>query len=403
MDKRIDRYICDTNVLLDYPEIIEKYNIVLISHVLRELEKYKTNRNSDLAFKARQATRYINNHKKVAFDFRDYQVGFDKYVDGEYVDNKIIEACLQNKYKLITNDILLKLKAIGYGIEVVNIDSGKHISEGLKEVYMTDDELSYTYKNLDKNRWNLHINQYLIIKNKESDKDIDCFKWDGQYLIRVNPKGFTTTTFGKFKPYDFYQKAAVDSILSNDITCLMGKAGSGKSLIALNTAWNLIERGKYDRLIVFTNPVKTRNAEALGFYKGTRTEKLQDSQIGIMLASKFGDEMAVQMAINNNKLMLLPFSDIRGFDTTSEAKTIVWFTEAQNTDVDLMKLGLQRIGENTKVIIDGDPNTQVDMDVYKNNNGMKRMSEVFIGKDFYGEVELKNIYRSKIAKVADEM
>ena len=45
--------------------------------------------------------------------------------------------------------------------------------------------------------------------------------------------------------------------------------------------------------------------------------------------------------------------------------------------------------------------------VYKmdsgNNNGMKRMSKVFRGYDFYGEVELKNIYRSKIARVAEKM
>lgn len=55
-------------------------------------------------------------------------------------------------------------------------------------------------------------------------------------------------------------------------------------------------------------------------------------------------------------------------------------------------------------IIDGDYNTQVDMSQYSGrNNGMRRMSEVFRGKDFYGEVELQNIYRSEIARIAEEM
>lgn len=69
-----------------------------------------------------------------------------------------------------------------------------------------------------------------------------------------------------------------------------------------------------------------------------------------------------------------------------------------------LKLALQRIGEDSICIVDGDYNAQVDLKQYSGaNNGMKRMSEVFRGQDFYGEVELKNIYRSKIAMIAEEM
>ena len=69
-----------------------------------------------------------------------------------------------------------------------------------------------------------------------------------------------------------------------------------------------------------------------------------------------------------------------------------------------MKLALQRIAEDSVCIVDGDYNTQVDLSQYAgNNNGMRRMSEVFRGQDFYGEIELKNIYRSRIAAVAEEM
>lgn len=272
-----------------------------------------------------------------------------------------------------------------------------------------EDELNDIYQNLDDNKWDLHLNQYLIIEHKtKEDKygnplTIDAFKWLGNNLVQVNTKGFATQTFGKFKPFDHFQKAAVDSILNNDLTAIKGNAGSGKSLITLYTAWHLIERGKVDRLMIFTNPVKVKNAEALGFYKGTRTEKLLDSQIGIMLKSKFGDEEAVLEHIETGKLSLLPFSDLRGFDTTSELKTFVWITEAQNLDTELLKLGLQRIGDNTKAVVDGDPKAQVDKDAYSIANGMNRMSQVFAGEDLYGEVELKNIYRSKIAKIAQRM
>jgi len=61
------------------------------------------------------------------------------------------------------------------------------------------------------------------------------------------------------------------------------------------------------------------------------------------------------------------------------------------------------MSENTKVIIDGDYHQQIDLDVYANDNGMIRASEVFRGEDLYGEVELQNVYRSRIADIAELM
>ena len=73
-------------------------------------------------------------------------------------------------------------------------------------------------------------------------------------------------------------------------------------------------------------------------------------------------------------------------------------------DITLMKLALQRIGEDCVCIIDGDYNAQVDdMSFAGAKNGMRRVSEVFRGEDVYGEVMLQNIYRSRIAKIAEAM
>lgn len=138
-------------------------------------------------------------------------------------------------------------------------------------------------------------------------------------------------------------------------------------------------------------------------YPGSKNEKLLDSSIGNMLSSKLGGRIAVEQLIAQNKLELLPLSDLRGFDTTG-MNCGVYIAEAQNTDIELMKLALQRIGEDSICIIDGDFNTQVDMTQYAGiNNGMRRASEVFRGEDLYGEVELKNIYRARIADIAERM
>lgn len=73
-------------------------------------------------------------------------------------------------------------------------------------------------------------------------------------------------------------------------------------------------------------------------------------------------------------------------------------------DISLMKLALQRIGNDSICIIDGDDKTQVDDISFAGaNNGMRRASKVFRGTNVYGEIELKNIHRSTIARIAENM
>ena len=132
-------------------------------------------------------------------------------------------------------------------------------------------------------------------------------------------------------------------------------------------------------------------------------DKMIDSSVGNMLSCKLGDKFMIERLVSENKLMILPMCDIRGFDTGG-LSCGVYITEAQNLDISLMKLALQRIGEDSVCVIEGDYNTQVDSQLYAGkNNGMRRMSEVFRGHSVYGEVELQNIYRSEIAEIAQEM
>ena len=112
---------------------------------------------------------------------------------------------------------------------------------------------------------------------------------------------------------------------------------------------------------------------------------------------------AIEKLIYDEKLVLIPVADCRGLDT-SGLHAGIYITEAQNTTKDMMKLILQRVDDNSKIIIEGDDNAQVDMNTYSGyNNGLRRASEIFKGENYYGEVTLKNCYRSKIADKADKM
>ena len=251
----------------------------------------------------------------------------------------------------------------------------------------------------------LYINQYLLIYEKESGKCVDQVRWDGETYRRLNYNTFTSKWFGDVKPMrgDIYQTLAADSLTNNKITMIKGPAGSGKTYLSLGFLMHKLERNKIDRIIVFCNTVATKNSAKLGYYPGTKDEKLLDSQIGNLLISKFGGRDAVERMIAEETLVLLPMSDIRGYDTSGMCAGI-YISEAQNLDVDLMKLTLQRIGEDSICIIDGDCKTQVD-DIHfaGSNNGMRRASQVFRGHDVYGEITLKNIHRSRIATIAEAM
>lgn len=411
------KYIADTNTLLRQPEILDKYEIIIPSHVNREIENLELTRKSDrtLQWQIRRFKNKVDENDGVYVNIKDYSFTLDSDLDPNYIDNILLQIAHDEGYGIITNDILLRRKCKQFGIKFINPSQEDIFVEhkGFKEIFMVESELENIYKDLEKNSFNLLTNEYLIVYNDivtDELEVLDIFKWNGQFMetLRRNKKSgridlsFKTSQFGKFVPKDAYQICAIDSILNNQITQIRGRAGTGKSKIALETSWHLIERGEFEKLVVFVNPTPTRNAQELGFYSGDRLEKILQSSVGTMLKSKFGDEIEIQKQISQGKLDILPFVDLRGYET-GDKETIVWILESQNLTTDLLKLGLQRITEGTKVIIDGDYTAQVDRDIYAVENGMKRVSEVFRGEDLYGEIELQNIYRSRIAKLADKM
>lgn len=405
------KYIVDTNVLFSQPEIINEYECVISSHVLREMEHLERTRKSDrtLQFQIRKAKRFLEKDATHAYyDLKDYRFSLDKDLDPLYVDNILLQVAVDNSYGMITNDRLMKEKCKLYNIPMIDLADDNFVEhKGFKEVHMVESELKGVYLNLHFNHFDLLINEYVVISDDFTGDLLDIMKWTGEYMISLRDskgklgKGFKTLQFGQFTPCDEQQIMALDSIMTNQLTQIRGRAGSGKSLIALNTAWYYVEKHDY-KLVIFVNPTPLRDSQELGFYKGDRLTKLMQSAVGTMLTSKFGDEMEILRQIEDGKLDILPFVDLRGYDTSSR-KTIVWILEGQNLTSDLLKLGLQRIGEDTKVIIDGDYHSQIDRDAYVADNGMKRVSEVFRGEDLFGEIELQQVHRSRLADLADKM
>jgi predicted ribonuclease YlaK len=402
-------YVLDTNAALNYPQVIDEYSIVATSHLLRELEKIESipDKYGERSFQAREVRRKLKANKdKIHLDLKDYIWRENDDYDNHYEDNKILQACIDNGYGIITFDGLLAEKAQLHGVEWLDVEECNVKDDdfrGYKEVHMSKEQLEQFYDGVAKNTFGLLVNEYLIVKDKDTDEPMEAFRWDGKYLVNIFSKNFKTELFGKFETKDIYQKCTIDSLFNNKITMIKGKAGTGKSLIGINYAIHQLEKNKIDKIIFFVNPTLAKNAQALGFYTGDKDDKLLQSSVGNMLASKFGRKSQVEALIQREEIVLLPFGDIRGFDTTG-MNALIYVIEAQNLDRELMKLGIQRLGDDSKMIIDGDFTAQVDSRAYEGrNNGMRRTSEVFRGESYYGEVELPIIYRSEMAKRAEMM
>lgn len=322
-------------------------------------------------------------------------------------DNQICACAASIKdVVFITNDLACKMIAKGiFNLTVESAyDNFADEYKGYNEVKLSDVEMAYFYEHLHENIYELLENEYLILKDS-NEKTVDTLVWKNGSHQTIKFPTIKTQYFGTIKPLngDIYQQMALNSFSDNQITMIKGAAGTGKSYLAVGYLLWLLEKRKIDKIIIFCNTVATANSAKLGYYPGTKDEKLLDSSIGNMLSAKFGDSFMLEKMISLGEIQLLPMSDIRGFDTNG-MNAGVYITEAQNMDISLMKLALQRIGSDSVCIIDGDYNAQVDLSQYAGaNNGMRRMSEVFRGQNFYGEIELRNIYRSKIAEIADRM
>lgn len=413
-------FFYDTCSLLNNYSIIFK-NIssspfVVSNITLMELEEIKnSNRKDDsIKFKAKKVSQLLN------FYYGKYTiVNYEREWDETYLktipfllnnnDSRIVTSAYvysdtHPDICFVTDDVNCNNLAKCLGLTTNSLTTKEDAEyTGYKIITCyNEDELAEVYNKIySDEHFDLLPNQYLVIR--QDDKDIDCYVLRDNKLIQIQFNTFKSKMLGEIKPIDLYQKLAIDSLQHNTLTMLRGAAGTGKSYLGLGFLFDRLEAGIIDKIIIFCNTVATAGSAKLGYYPGSRTEKLLDSQIGNFLVSKLGDRVAVERLIAEGELILLPMSDIRGFDTTG-MRAGIYITEAQNLNIDLIKLALQRIGDDGICILDGDSDTQVDLGIYSGvNNGMRRVSQVFKGQEFYGEVTLPICHRSKIAQIAERL
>ena len=407
----------DTNALLNLGENAFKERFIIAQKTLEEIENIKISSNKDIEikYKARNIARLLDANEN-GYDVIAYSPEIKRIIDNHFLsetpDNIILASayyCNLNEPVLVCSDDLnckfISRNIFGLttkGINEINLVKNLDEYTGYKDVTLSDEEMSYFYLHSNENIYGCLMNEYLIIRKSDGEV-VDSLRWNGTEFKKVCNKTVKSTMFGdKIKPKDVYQSCVIDSIYNNTMTAISGKAGSGKSLLSLVTIMNLIETGKYDRVVIMYNPTKARGAVDMGYYSGSAIEKGMQNSIGSILTTKFGDRFAVDMLIQQDKIRLVSMADVRGMEVRDNE--ILYISEVQNTSIELLKLCLSRASSECKIIIEGDYDSQVDSYLFDGtSNGMKRAIEVLKGEEEFGYVHLPNIWRSKIAALVDKL
>lgn len=407
----------DTNVLLDYSDLVfEHENVVIPMVVLEELDHLKI-KGGEVGYKARRAIRAIkskvgSHNLKIIYNRKIEQSKIsndDKIIDYVIKYNTMqVEEC--NKIILITNDINMELKAraVFNSIKKLGKNNKEYVTWNLypnKKRYKGWEKIT-DHKELQgicsdtKKDLGFEVGTYAILNDFVSRDSV--FRFTGVSFVRVGYLALHSKIMGTIKPKDAYQLAAIHSLLHDSFTVLVGPAGSGKTLLSLSYAFDVIEQKKFEKLIIAINPIAARGVAEMGFLKGDKIDKLLGGSLGGILISKLGSRKAVIDLINSGILEVTSVAQCRGRQINKGE--ILYIPEAQNLTVDTTKLMIQRVEEGAKLVLDGDYKTQVDASVYAGeNNGLARAIDVFKEFSFFGVMYLLNIYRSEMAIVAEEM
>lgn len=205
------------------------------------------------------------------------------------------------------------------------------------------------------------------------------------------------------------QAFAMDLIMDKevDLVTLIGKAGTGKSLVVLATALELVmSKKEYDRFIIY-RPIQPVGND-IGYLPGTMEEKLAPwfqailDNFETLFSNKMGGDWRrdLEMFQKKGRIEMEAITYIRG---RSIPNAIILVDECQNLSKEDVKTILTRAGENTKIILTGDIE-QIDNSLLDaTDNGLTYVIEKFKESDLAGHITFTQGERSKLASTAAEI
>lgn len=268
--------------------------------------------------------------------------------------------------------------------------------KGYIEVEMNDDCLAQFYSNKDLWAGDLYENQYMLIKDSTGEiVDKYCRQNDELRQVLFCKLGGTFT--GAVKPRNPQQVCLFDMLKdkTSKIKLVTGRFGSGKTMAMTVAALELIEKGKFDKIVWVRNNVSVKDAPEIGFLPGTEIDKLMPYVMP--LADHAGGEEGIKKMLENGTLEVIPLGHLRG---RSLRNSIVFCSECENLTRQHIQLLMGRIDEGSQLWLDGDTK-QRDRAIFEQSAGLERMVERLAGNKLFAHIHLEKSERSEVAALAD--
>lgn len=270
--------------------------------------------------------------------------------------------------------------------------------KGYIEVQLDDNKLAAFYNNKDlyAELYDLKENEYLLIKDS-TEEVVDKYCYQNGKLRQVSYIKLGGTFTGAIKSRNPQQACLFDMLKdeTSKIKLVTGRFGSGKTLAMTNAALELIEKGKFERIVWVRNNVSVKDAPEIGYLPGTEIDKLMPYVMP--LADHAGGEEGVKKMLENGTLEVIPLGHLRG---RSLRNCIVFCTECENLTRQHLQLLMGRIDEGSQLWLDGDCK-QRDRAIFEQSAGLELMIERLSGNKLFAHIHLEKSERSEVAALAD--
>jgi len=434
-------FVLDTNVILHDSSCIFRFqenDVVVPMAVLEELDRFKKGSDS-INYHARQFVRSLDAlsgrelfngglplgeglgriairlgrriHDDLAASFEGRQPDL-RVLNAAYTLSEERPDC---EVVLVTKDVNLRMKARAMGIRSEDFTSdhvkdvsvvyhGHRVAEAVSgglidRIYREPNEFLATEIDLETP---LQPNEYLVLRNGRKSA-LGCYHLASGAIRRVDK----ASAYG-IVPRNAEQTFALDALLNPEIPLvgLSGKAGTGKTLLALAAA---LERRSHYRQIFLARPIIPLSNRDTGFLPGDIESKLDPfmqplfDNLGVIrdqYSSTDASHSRIGELLEEEKLVIAPLSYIRG---RSLVKIYFIVDEAQNLTPHEVKTIITRAGENTKIVFTGDV-FQIDHPYLDSqSNGLSYLVEKMRDQPMFTHVNLEKSERSALAELASNI
>lgn len=430
-------YILDTNVLLHDPNSLlnfEENNVLVPIEVIEEIDRFKRE-STELGQNARTVSRMLDSYRvsgslsegvrlptggklKIGFQKKDPARNGHSFLADNTVDSRILsfarsvqKAQPRQHTVLVTKDINLRIKADALGLSAEDYENDrvfiKDLYTGMIELPVSPEKLAAFRANgeMELNGGKQYFpNEYCTLTDETNPKRTALTKVDATGTKLMPIIDCREGVWG-IKPRNREQHFAFDALLDDRVklVTLMGKAGTGKTLMAMAAGLKRTVLDREFRRLVVARPTISMGKE-LGFLPGSLEEKLapwmQPIHDALEMLSDLNmghDHRRSTDLMRSGSIVVEALSYIRG---RSIANQFMIIDEAQNLTPLEVKTIVTRVGHGTKIVFTGDPYQIDNPYVDSSSNGFNYVVSRFRTEAVAAHIELQKGERSELAELA---